>query len=51
MKYLAISITILCGLALITLIYGLLNNWAIPLTTILTWSGACVLCSVMVIVK
>jgi hypothetical protein len=47
MKTLCISITILCGVAIATLIYYMVNNWAIPLTTIITWISACILCPFM----
>jgi hypothetical protein len=48
MRTISILLTILCGLAMATLIFGLLNNWDIPLATICSWVGACALCPIPV---
>jgi hypothetical protein len=49
MKTLSITLTILCGLAIAILIYGMIANWTIPTVTIITWVGACAICPIMVI--
>ena len=47
MKILSISVTALCGLASLVLIYYALNGLDIPSTAIFAWLGACFLCPFM----
>jgi hypothetical protein len=51
MKILSITTTILCGLAIAILVYGMINNWKIPIETIITWGSACALCPAIVLLK
>jgi hypothetical protein len=48
MKTTSIILTILCGFAMGTLVFGVLNDWHIPLTTFFSWAGSCILCPIMV---